>query len=99
MADCKSCKEARENPVVSRYAFEAALSAMERTVKKLWVVIIILLALLAGTNAAWIYYEAQFTEEQIEVRQENDSRYNNYIGHDGDIHNGETDDTDETPRS
>lgn len=69
------------------------MAIAERTIKRLWVLIIMLVLLLFGTNAAWIYYESQWeVVETTEVTQENDSGYNNYIGNDGDIYNGETND-------
>ena len=44
------------------------ISAMaERTIKRLWIVIILLIVLLVGTNVAWIYYENQFVEEVTET--------------------------------
>lgn len=87
--DCKTCKEIRrqQEATISRYAFEATLVSFEKTIKRLWIAIIILILLLAGTNAAWVYYEAQFTEEVVTVEQESESGYNNYVGHDGDITN------------
>lgn len=36
----------------------------ERTIKRLWVIIIILVLLLAGSNVAWIWYESQFVDEE-----------------------------------
>ena len=43
------------------------ISAMaERTIKRLWIAIILLIVLLVGTNVAWIYYENQFVEEVTE---------------------------------
>lgn len=87
--DCKTCKEMRkqQEATISRYAFEATLVSFEKTIKRLWIVILVLILLLAGTNAAWVYYEAQFTEEVVTVEQESESGYNNYVGHDGDITN------------
>ena len=66
------------------------ISAMaERTIKRLWIVIILLIVLLVGTNVAWLVYEAQWqVAESTEVTQENDGGYNNYVGNDGDIYNG-----------
>ena len=66
------------------------ISAMtERTIKRLWIVIILLIVLLVGTNVAWLIYEAQWqVVETTEVTQENDGGYNNYVGNDGDIYNG-----------
>ena len=69
------------------------ISAMaERTIKRLWIVIILLVVLLVGTNVAWLVYESSFEViERTEITQENDGGYNNYVGNDGDIYNGETD--------
>lgn len=48
----------------------------ERT---LWfIVVIVLLLLLFGTNAAWINYEAQFEDVTITAEQEADGDSNNY---------------------
>lgn len=51
---------------------EGILARMERIIKRLWIVIILLIALLVGTNIAWLYYESQF-EEQTTVQQDVDS--------------------------
>ena len=83
-----------ENKDVPYVAFESAMARMERTIKRLWVVAIILIILLFGTNAAWIWYESQFEIVETEITQTNDNGYNNYIGNDGDIYNGYTDDQD-----
>lgn len=72
-------------------AFESSMARLERTIKRLWILAIILIALLFGTNAAWIYYESQFDVVEAEITQENESGYNNFIGRDGDIRYGETD--------
>ena len=60
-----------------------------KTNKRLWVLCILLIVLLVGTNAMWIWYESQFAE--IVVTQEGEDGNNNYIGNNGDIHNGEAD--------
>lgn len=52
----------------------------ERTIKRLWIVIILLVVLLFGSNAAWIYYESQWATAEItsiEAEQESESG-NNY---------------------
>lgn len=54
----------------------------ERT---LWfIVVIVLLLLLFGTNAAWINYEAQFSKEEItqEVWQDAENGINRFVGGD-----------------
>lgn len=45
-----------------RYIHDAYIARGERTEKRLWITILILIALLTVTNAAWVYYESQFEE-------------------------------------
>ena len=74
--------------------YETEMTRSERNFKRLWVVVIILISLLVATNLCWLAYESQFetVEQTTEVTQENSGGYNNYVGNDGDITNGETDD-------
>ena len=67
-----------------QYAIDILSAMAERTIKKLWVLIIILVLLLFGTNAAWIYYENQFVDETTvqEVWQDADNGTNSFIGGD-----------------
>ena len=92
--DCETCKEKRkviaQTPKDVPYiAHESAVARLERVIKRLLVLVLVLIILLAASNAAWIWYESQF--EEVRIEQENESGYNNFIGNDGDIHNGETD--------
>ena len=73
--------------------YEAEMTRSERNFKRLWVVVIILISLLVATNLCWLAYESQFEiVESTEITQENADGYNNYIGNDGDITNGEASD-------
>ena len=92
--DCETCKEKRK--VISQtpkdvpyYAYEVALARLDRVIKRLYKIVILLIILLVVSNAAWLYYESSF--EEIRIEQDNESGYNNFIGNDGDIYNGETD--------
>lgn len=61
-------------PVVIPYiAHEGAIARMERTNRRLWILSIILVLLLAITNGAWFYYENQFTDETVTITQDLDS--------------------------
>lgn len=72
---------------VSYIVFESTLARLDRVIKRLWVVILILIFLLVGSNVAWLYYEQQFTDE-VTVTQENDGEgHNNYVDGDAEIHN------------
>ena len=90
MADCKSCK-AKDQPseAVPFIVHEGMMARAEITIKRLWITILLLIALLVGTNGAWIWYQSQF--EDIAISQENEDGYNNFVGNDEDIFNGETD--------
>ena len=90
MADCKSCKS-KDQPseTVPYIVHEGMMARAERTAKRLWITILLLIVLLVGTNGMWIWYQSQF--EDIAISQENEDGYNNFIGNDGDIFNGETD--------
>lgn len=89
MANCETCKNNEEIPQQSKD--ELAFAFSERMVKRLWITILVLIFLLVGTNGAWLYWSNQWeTVESWKITQENDGGYNNYIGNDGDIVNGET---------
>ena len=94
---CNNCNTT-ENPnvVVPYVAHESAMARSERHNKRLWIVILVLIVALLGTNLAWIIYEAQSetVEESTVVEQENSNGGNNYIGNDGDINCGETENND-----
>ena len=93
MADCGDCKvKSAQAADVPYIVHEASMARSERTVKRLWATIILLILLLIGSNAAWIWWNNQWeTVESWEITQENDDGYNSFIGHDGDIENGEAD--------
>ena len=52
---------------------ESIMARMERMIKRLWILCIFLILLLAGTNGAWIWYENQFMDESLTVTQDLDS--------------------------
>lgn len=81
------------NDTISRYYFESITTKLERTIEKLWIMCIILIILLVGSNGAWLYYQSQF-EETTTVQQEVDANADNgsdlnltTVG--GDYHGGE----------
>ena len=90
MADCGNCKvKSAQAADVPYIVHEASMARSERVVKRLWAAIILLILLLVGSNAAWIWWNNQWeTVESWEITQENEDGNNNYIGNDGDIANG-----------
>lgn len=75
-----------QDKTIPYYAHEGIVARMERSNRRLWILCIVLIILLAVTNGAWIWYESQFVDE-VTITQENDDGYNNYIGNDGNITN------------
>lgn len=78
----------------SYLAIESALARLDRTNRRLFILCIILILLLLATNIGWLYWENQF--EDVVVTQDNANGYNSYIGNDGDINYGETNDKNKT---
>ena len=90
MPDCKTCKEHRQNVEPVPYiVHESAMARQERTIKRLWILLIIIFSAFVISNGVWSWYENQWETVETTVTQENDDGYNNYIGEDGAIYNGE----------
>lgn len=56
--------------------FESELARLERIIKREFVLIVVSVVLLVGTNACWLWYESQFEEVTTttqEVTQDVDS--------------------------
>lgn len=81
------------------FEIEVVTAVLERTIRRLWILCIILIVLLAVTNGAWIWYESQFedvvTTESVEQDVDSgDGNGDTTISGIGDIINGEN-----TPKS
>lgn len=88
---CNSCNT-NDMAVMPIAQHEKDQNRLMGIIKSLIAVIVILILLLVGTNVGWLIYNSQFedVEESTTITQENAEGYNNYIGNDGDIVNGET---------
>lgn len=73
-----------EQQKLSYMAIESVLVRQERTIRRLWILCILLLIALIGTNGAWIYYESQFeTVESTTITQDLDADSGDAIINDG----------------
>ena len=84
-----------EHKDVPYIVHEGIMARMERTIKRLWILAIILIVALVGTNAGWVYYESQWqyvdTTTSQEVTQDVDSGGGSAtITGIGDVNNGES---------
>ena len=69
---------------VPYFVHEAEMARQERTVKRLWILCIIMFLALVISNAGWIYYESQFEDVVTTVTQDLDTG----IGGDAVINDG-----------
>lgn len=67
------------NETMTRAAHELDMARMERANKRLWVVLILTILLLVGTNAYWIYYESSFEDTVTTIDATQDGNGNNTI--------------------
>ena len=92
--ECKRCaiNDDMTNVVMSSADWQRNEQRHLRREKRFVAIIVLLILLLVGSNASRLVYESQFevVEETI-ITQENENGYNNYIGNDGDINYGKTD--------
>ena len=72
------------------FAHEGMMARMERTVKRLWIALIIAVVIIIASNAIWLYAWMQYDyvdmDRSIDINADNGTA--NYIGNDGDITNG-----------
>lgn len=67
-----------------QYTLDIITALTERTIKRLWITIILLIVLLVASNGAWLWYESQFetiTTTQ-EVEQTTEGGDNTFVGRD-----------------
>lgn len=94
--NCDTCTH-RPDPVPFA-VHESAMARAERTSRRLWILLIVLVVLLVGSNALWILYESQF--EDVSVEQEVDTGEGDaFVVGNGDLNYGEgqTESEDQTP--
>ena len=54
-----------EDKMIPYIAHESEVSRLERIIKRLWILCIIIFVALIGTNAYWIWYESQYVDEVV----------------------------------
>ena len=80
--DCETCKEKRrviaQTPKDVPYiAHESAVARLERVIKRMWVLVLLLIILFVASNGAWILWESQYQTIETTITQENAEGYNN----------------------
>ena len=65
--------------VVTFFEHENILVRMERANKRLWILCLLLIFALIGTNAGWLYYEHSFEDKVTTIEAEQDGNGTNII--------------------
>lgn len=92
MSNCDACKEIKPAEPVPYIVHESAMARQERHIRRLLIALIVAIALIFASNAAWLYawcqydYSSDMTTSEINV--DGKDGIANYIGNDGDINNG-----------
>lgn len=55
------------------FVVEGMIDRQSKTIRRLWVMCLLLIVLLVGTNALWLYYESQFMYIEETVEQDIDT--------------------------
>lgn len=79
-----NCQDCNKNRMMG----ETALAMAERTIRRLWITILVLIVLMAGMATGFFIYESQFEDysESVEIDAEQDGNYNFVSG--GDLNYG-----------
>lgn len=67
------------------YMHELSMALAERTIKRLWILVILLIVVTVGSNLGWLYYESQFEDSVVtqEITQSLNSDKGDAIINDG----------------
>ena len=92
MMDCTNCNRQVDYPPVPFVVHENLRAQMDLHARRLVRVIVLLIVLLVGSNALWLWHDSQYAVERTitEIEQDTDGGGNNYVV--GGNFNGEAED-------
>ena len=90
--DCTNCNRQVDYPPVPFVVHENLRAQMDLHARRLVRVIVLLIVLLVGSNALWLWHDSQYAIERTitEIEQDTDGGGNNYVV--GGNFNGEAED-------
>lgn len=90
MANCETCKgkEAHSPESVPYIVHESSMARMERQIKRLWIALIVCIAMIFASNAGWLIYESQYETLEYSYDYQQDGEGTNIIGNGNDVNNG-----------
>ena len=87
MANCETCKNAKSAPENVPYiVHEASMARMERQIKRLWITVIVAVALLFSSGAifTYVWFQYDYSSEEIVTV---DGKDTNIIGDSNEVDN------------
>ena len=54
-----------DTAMIPFFAHEGEMARAERANKRLWIIVLVLIVCLVGSNIGWLIYESQFADEVI----------------------------------
>lgn len=84
---CNNCNTTENTNVTVPYVVhEATVARQERQIKRMWIALIVAVAMLFASNIGWLIYESQFVT--VSYEQDGDGINNVNMGEQGDLNNG-----------
>ena len=80
---CNECKAENTNVTVPYVVHEATVARQERHIKRMWIALIVAVAMLFASNMGWLIYQSQFDTFSYDYTQ--DGNGNNIIGNDNEV--------------
>ena len=75
---------------------EGVMARQERTIRRLWILCIIIFLAFVGSNAGWMYYESQFAEEVVQQEVVQDAKDGGTVRYSGNMVGGDYGETGDT---
>ena len=67
---------------MDEFIHDAYMSMAERTIKRLWILCIIIFICFIGSNVFWICHNSEYETIEQEVTQDSDTGSNTFVGGD-----------------
>ena len=88
MANCETCKKVQNAPENVPYSVhELSMASMERQIKRLWIAVIVAVALLFASGAIFTYAWLQYDYSSEETIYQQDGEGTNIIGDSNEVDN------------
>ena len=88
MGKCEVCTEKKTPEPVPFVAYELEMARSERNIKRLWIALIVAVALMFASNMAWLYAWMQYDYLSEEIVYQQDGEGTNIIGNSNEVTNG-----------